>query len=95
MAKYCADCTYFMVKDKKGEGICKCKKNGKYMPANVERCQNFSEAYSRKWYDREKLYDDAKATLNKPNPSNTSTGTYLFFALILFIIAIIANLFMQ
>ena len=94
MGKYCADCTNFKTSDKKAEGFCKCSKTGKYVLANTPRCEKFGEAYSRNWYEREKLYDDGKKTMNKPNPSNISTGTYLIVAVVLIILAIIVNIFM-
>lgn len=95
MAKYCADCSNLDVKDKKGEGICKCKKIGKHVPANTPCCEKFQEAYTRRWYDREKLYDDAKNTLNKPSDDNISVGTYWIVAVVIIVIAIIANIFMK
>ena len=95
MGKYCADCTNFKTSDKKAEGYCKCSKTGKYMFGNLPACDKFGEAYSRGWYEKEKLYDDGKKTMNKPVPSNVSTGTYLFVAIVLIIIAIIANIFMK
>ena len=93
MGKYCADCTYFKTSEKKGEGVCKCTKNGKFMPGNAPRCDKFGEAYCRGWYEKEKLYDDGKKAANKPTPSNISTGTYLFFAIILVVIALLINIF--
>lgn len=93
MAKYCSDCTYFNTKDKKGEGFCKCSKNKKYVLANSPRCDKFSEAYSRKWYEREKLYDAAKDTMNKYVPSKMSVGSYAIIAVILIVLAIIVNVF--
>jgi len=93
MSKYCSDCTHFNIKDKKAEGFCKCSKNNKHVLANSPRCDKFSEAYSRSWYEREKLYDDAIKTMNKFTPSNISIGSYVLIAAILIILAIIVNLF--
>ena len=89
MAKYCSDCTHFSVKDKKAPGYCKCKKVGKHVWANNEKCEKFEEAYTRKWYDREKLYDEAKETQNKSSDSNIP----LVLVIVLIIIAIIVNIF--
>jgi len=93
MAKYCSDCTYFNTKDKKAEGFCKCSKNKKHVLANGPRCDKFSEAYSRNWYEREKLYDDAIKTMNKFKPSSISIGSYVIIAVVLIVLAIIVNLF--
>jgi len=95
MAKYCADCTYFNVKDKKAPGFCKCSKVKKHVLANNPRCEKFDEAYTRKWYDREKLYDDAKETMNKPSSDKSSIGSSLAFAVFLIILAVIVNIFMK
>jgi len=95
MGKYCADCSNFKPKDKKADGFCKCSKTGKYMFGNIPACEKFSEAYTRGWYEREKLYDDGKKTMNKPTPSNVSTGTYVVLAIFLIILAVILNIFMK
>lgn len=95
MAKYCADCTYFNVKDKKAPGFCKCSKVKKHVLANNPRCDKFDEAYTRGWYDREKLYDDAKETMNKPSGDKSSIGSSLALAIALVILAIIVNIFMK
>ncbi len=62
MAKYCSDCTYLNPKDTKGgnKGFCKCSKKKTHVLANMPRCEHFQEAYSRRWYDKEELYDAAK-----------------------------------
>lgn len=94
MSKFCADCTNFKPSDKKAEGYCKCTKTGKYMFGNMPACEKFGQAYSRGWYEKEKLYDDGKKTMNQPTPSNISLGSYVLMAVVLIIIAIIANIFM-
>jgi len=94
MGKYCADCTNFKTSDKKADGYCKCSKTGKYTFGNIPTCEKFGEAYSRGWYDKEKLYDDGKKTMNKSSSSNISLGAYLFGAIALIILAVIVNLFM-
>ena len=93
MANYCSDCTYFNTKDKKAEGFCKCSKNKKHILANNPRCDKFGEAYSRCWYEKEKLYSDAIKTMNKFKPSSISIGSYGIVAVILTVLAIIVNVF--
>lgn len=87
MARYCSDCTYLDPQKKKDgiPGYCKCSKVKGFVLANKEACEKFENAYSRRSYDKEKLYDDAKESSNRSSGSNIPVG----FAIIFFIIAII------
>ncbi len=72
MANFCSDCANLDTKDKKVDGVYKCKKLKEYVPANTPACDKFEKAYSRGWYEKEKLYDDAKESLNKWSGKETS-----------------------
>ncbi len=89
MAKYCSDCTYFNPNDKKAPGYCKCSKIGKNVFGNQSRCEKFSEAYARGWYEKEKLYDDAIETQKKGSDSNIP----FIFGILLFVFALIIFFF--
>ena len=88
MGKYCADCSNFNTKDKKTDGVCKCKKNGKYLPGNMPACDKFSKSYSRGWYEKEKLYDDGKAAANKWSGKETSILVPIALIILLIILKI-------
>lgn len=92
MARYCSDCTNLKPGDKKCDGQYKCSKVGKYVLANMNACDKFSLAYSRRLYDREKLYDYAKALQNKP--SGAEPGTLALIGITLIILVILFNIFM-
>lgn len=89
MGRYCSDCANFNTKDKKAEGYCKCKKIKKYVFGNMEACKDFSKAYSRGWYEKEKLYDDGKAAQNKWSGKETS----ILVPIALIILLLILKLF--
>ena len=62
MARYCSDCTYLNPNKCKNDnkGCYKCEKIGKFMMANTPACDKFCNAYARKNYEKEVLYDEAK-----------------------------------
>lgn len=91
MARYCSDCTYLKVDDK-GKGKYKCTKIKKDVLANKPCCEKFEYAYARRKADMEKYYDMAKELENKY--SGASPGTLLLIAILLFIVLIIAKIFM-
>lgn len=89
MGRYCSDCIKLNPKDKKAPGICMCKNVKKHVPANTPACDKFEKAYCRGWYEKEKLYDDAKESLNKWSGKETS----ILVPIILIIILIILKIF--
>ena len=89
MGKYCSDCANFNPKDKKAPGYCKCKKTKKYVFGHIPACKNFSKAYSRGWYEKEKLYDDGKASVNKWSGKETSIAVPILLIIILIILKIL------
>ena len=89
MGRYCSDCANFNTKDKEAPGYCKCKKIKKYVFANMPECKNFSKSYSRGWYEKEKLYDEGKASSNKWSGKEIS----ILVPIILIILLIILKLF--
>ena len=91
MARYCSDCTYLnpdKIKDNKA-GYCYCSKINKFVWANNERCEYFSEAYARNNFKREDIYTEAKQTQNK---YDGSLGFNIFIAVTLILLAIILKL---
>ena len=88
MARYCSDCANFDTKDKKAEGVCKCKKIKDYIPANTPACDKFEKSYSREWYEKEKLYDDGKASANKWSGKEVSILVPIALIIILIILKI-------
>lgn len=90
MAKYCSDCTYLnpnKIKDDKG--YCYCSKINKYVWANNERCDYFEQAYARKSFDCETIYNEAKDSQNK---YDGSLGYNIFIAISLILLAIILKI---
>ena len=74
MARYCSDCTY--LQEDKEKGGHKCTSKGKEAKAitkkidtssrygNMDACGDFAEAYARRAYDKEKIYDEGKEAQN-------------------------------
>lgn len=92
MSKYCSDCTYLNPNKLKNDipGYCYCSKIDKYVFAHCEGCEKFEEAYARRWYDREKIYDDGKDAENKVS---SSEGSGIFLAVVLIILLFIFKIF--
>ena len=88
MANFCSDCANFDTKEKKADGVCKCKKIKDYIPANTPACDKFQKSYSRSWYEKEKLYDDGKKSANKMKGNEIS----ILIPIILIILLIILKL---
>lgn len=86
MAKYCSDCDYLNTKKNKGDGIYECKKNKKFVLANMPACDKFANCYNRKYFDKQRLYDLGKEASEK---SSDVTG-YLIGYIVLLVLAIIA-----
>ena len=89
MGKYCSDCANFNPKDKKAPGYCKCKKTKNYVFGHMPACKNFSKAYSRGWYEKEKLYDDVKASANKWSGKESSIAVPILLIILLIILKIL------
>ena len=85
MARYCSDCTYLNPNKCKNDnkGCYKCEKIGKFMMANTPACDKFCNAYARKNYEKEVLYDEAK---DLENNSTVSSPIPLILILIIIII---------
>lgn len=88
MARYCSDCANFDTKDKKAEGVCKCKKIKDYIPANTPACDKFEKSYSREWHEKEKLYDDGKNSTEKWSGKEVSILVPIALIIILIILKI-------
>jgi peptide methionine sulfoxide reductase MsrB len=89
MGRYCSDCENMNLKDKKCDGLYKCKATKKYVFACQDACDKFENNYGMSSFDKEKYYDlGRKATKS----SDTLPGTELIFILILFGILIICGL---
>jgi len=97
MARYCRYCENFNTKEKAKEGYCQCKKKKEepkekqYVWANSEACEKFENNYGLSSYEKEKLYDSAKAEQNKYK-EDKSTPTQLIIVFIILIIVVIAKL---
>lgn len=89
MGRFCSDCANFNTKDKKAEGVCMCKVIKKHIPANTPACDKFSKSYSRSWYEREKLYDDGKASTEKFSGKETSIAVPIILIIILIILKLL------
>ena len=89
MSRYCSDCEKLDLKDKKCDGLYKCKVTKKYVYACQDACDKFENNYNMNSFDKEKYFDlGRKATKD----SNSLPGTQLVFILILFAILIIFGL---
>ena len=88
MANFCSDCANLDTKDKKVDGVYKCKKLKEYVPANTLACDKFEKSYSRDWYEKEKLYDDGKEASNKWSGKEVS----ILVPIILIVLLIILKL---
>ncbi len=88
MAKYCSDCEFLQLKDKKKDGIYKCAFCKKYVNTTNNQCENFSETYSRNWYEKQKIYDEGKNV----SENDISLVPYVVLLIILSIIYLVAKL---
>lgn len=91
MARYCSDCTHLNPNEKKGK-VYKCELIGKHLPGNRPTCEKFANAYARRAYDKEKMYDEGKEAENESEPDKLGTGR-IFIIIILVILIIITNIF--
>ena len=89
MANFCSDCANLDTKDKKADGVCKCKKIKDYVPANTPACDKFEKSYSRDWYEKEKLYDDGKATSSKFSGKEVSVAVPIVLIMLLIILKLL------
>ncbi len=89
MANFCSDCSNFDTKDKKADGVCKCKKIKDYVPANTPACDKFEKSYSRDWYEKEKLYDDGKAASSKFSGKEISVAVPIVLIILLIILKLL------
>ena len=95
MAKFCSDCMWLEKDDKKG-WVCNAKgpaakainkkieTNARY--GNMDACDDFAEAYTRRQYDRQVIYDEGKEAKNAYKEDKSLP----FQALFVIILAIIA-----
>ena len=95
MARYCSDCMY-LEKDKEKGWVCKSKGSGakainkkietnaRY--GNMDACEDFAEAYTRRTYDRQVIYDEGKEAKDKFKEDKSLPFQFLF----IIILAIIA-----
>lgn len=88
MGRYCSDCANFNPKNKKAPGICMCSKVKKHIPGHTPACDKFDKAYCRGWYEKEKLYDDGKASANKWSGKETSILVPIFLIILYIILKI-------
>ena len=86
--RYCSDCANFNPKNKKAPGICMCSKVKKHIPGHTPACDKFDKAYCRGWYEKEKLYDDGKASANKWSGKETSILDPIFLIILYIILKI-------
>lgn len=89
----CYNCKY-LVASNKNEGsingcLYYCTKQKKYVSGASDGCNSYYKDYSRKGYENDEIYHNGVHF----SDSNVSIGTSLFFAIVLFIIAIIVNIF--
>lgn len=85
MAKYCADCEYINTSDKKCDGIYKCKKCKCYVSSCSGCCENFSESYSRNWYEKQKLYDLGKKKSQDTIPITMYVVVFILLCILYFV----------
>lgn len=89
----CCNCKYLKVDDKK-EGalngsIYYSTKLKKYVNGADDGCDDYYKDYGRKTYESNEIYRNGVHYSN----DTTSIGTYLVIVIILFIIAVIVNVF--
>lgn len=89
MAHYCSDCSKFNTKNKKADGVCQCVVTKKFVPGNMPACDKFSTAYSRGWYEKEKLYDDGKKAANSFSGKETSIAIPILLIVLLIILKLL------
>ena len=90
---YCSDCENLNDKKSKQGGIngCvyECKKLKKMVPGNYS-CDKFSKSYTRKSYDKDRIYTEGRKFSDSPK----GNPTMLFIALVLLmILALIFGVF--
>lgn len=90
---YCSDCENLNTSKKKEGSIngClyECKKLKKMVPGNYT-CDKFSKSYSRKYYDKNRIYSEGK---NYSDAPKGSIGWLLFVLIILIVLALIMGVF--
>ena len=81
--KYCSDCEYLNTNKKKQGSIrgCvyECKKLKKMVGGNFS-CDKFSKSYSRKYFDKQRIYTEGRTYSDAPKGS---VGTLVFVLVIL------------
>lgn len=90
---FCADCRYYNIDDKQGEGYYMCTKRNQAMSADQEECYMF-ETSGRSKIESEKIYDEAlKARKEAEKPKGDGNAFFLKLALciILLVLALILN----
>lgn len=90
---YCSDCE-FLNDSKKKEGTINgcmyhCKKLDKMVPGNFS-CDKFSKSYSRKYYDKQRIYTEGRKFSDK---GKDNSGFIAIVLIILIILGIIFNVF--
>ena len=91
---YCSDCEYLNDKKPKKGGIdgCvyECKKLKKMVHGNFS-CDKFSKSYSRKYYDKDRIYTEGRKFSDTPKGNPISLVILLVLLLVLAIIFGILN----
>lgn len=89
----CYNCKYLKIDDRKdgklNGSLYYCTKIKKYVNGSDEGCDSYYKDYLRKVYEGDEVYNNGV----KYSDDNTSTGIYLFLAILLSIIALIVNIF--
>lgn len=90
---YCSDCENLNTSKKKEGSISgcmyECKKLKKMVPGNFT-CDKFSKSYSRKYYEKDKIYNEGKDFSDK---AKGSIGWLTFLLILLIVLALIMGVF--
>lgn len=89
----CYNCKYLKVSDKKDGAIngslYYCTKIKKYVNGSDDGCDSYYKDYSRNTYESDEVYRNGVHYAN----DNVSIDVYIVLVIILFIIAVIVNVF--
>ncbi len=88
MGKYCSDCVYLNLQEKKTDGLYKCKKCKKYTISSNLACEQFEETYQRNSFEKQKIYDLGKHVSEEDTP----LSIYVVLFILMVIIYIIGKL---
>ena len=82
MANFCSDCANLDTKDKKVDGVYKCKKLKEYVPANTPSCDKFEKTYSRNSFENSKIYQDGEAFSDDDKPVSFYVGLLILIIIL-------------